>query len=111
MPYVKVTFGHGAWNLFPALVQARGAPFRHYRLGRSQAYLIELAIAHHELEPWLARFTSGAIARVECSTGELSEHVTVDKAVVAPDRRAAVIVLDALVILNGRGGPDEGVPE
>ena len=102
--YVRVTFGHGAWNRFPALVQRRGAPFWHYRLGRSQAYLIELAIVDRELTQWLPRFTSGAIARIECATGEWSEHVTVDKTVVAPDRRAARIVLDALVLLNDRRG-------
>ena len=104
MPYVKVTFGHGAWNLFPALIHVRGAPFLHYRLGHSQAYLVEVAIAHHELKPWLARFASSAIASIECSTGERSEHVTVDKSILAPDCRAAVIVLDALVILTDPRG-------
>jgi hypothetical protein len=99
MAYVKVNFGDGPWQLFPGLVESQGAPFQHYRLGLAQAYAVEVAIAHHEMKNWLPRFRLMPIAYIECSTGELSEHVTVANTVVAPDGRAALVQLDAVVML------------
>lgn len=98
----SVTFARGESKELAVRVRLLGVPFPHYRLGWSQAYALELVLMEHELEEWLPKLLGAPITKIECASSALWEHVTVVGAIVAPDRRQAVVAVDALVVLAHR---------